>query len=204
MEKPISLELFSGSKTVSTVLSSHGFDARTVDINEKLTPSLCCNILNFNYKDCPGEVELIWASPDCTCFSRTAESGLWKKEIKKYRQYNYTPLTKKSRSALLLLIKTIEIIKHYKPAVWFIENPVGRMRHIPELQLFAPFRYSVNYKDFGFDYSKETDIYTNQYLNFEQKKIIRPGKGLLSINSKYKRSIVPAQLIESILQQIGY
>lgn len=194
------LELFSGSKTVSSVFESYGIHAWSVDNNQKLNPSICCDIRELCKNDLPKYFDIIWASPDCSTFSRSASPGLWNKEVLKYRQYNYTPVSEKSYLGLSLLLTTIEIIKFYNPPVWFIENPVGRMRHIKQLKLLAPFRYSVNYKDWGFDYSKETDIYTNQYLPLPQKKVIRLGKGVMSVNSVYERSRVPAMLINFLIK----
>lgn len=193
------LELFSGSCHFSQVSESLGFDAWSVDINKKLNPRVCCNILDFNPQLFPSSFDIVWASPDCSTFSRQAYSGLWDKKVKKYRVYSFTPISEKSKLGLALLLRTIDIIKYYSPQVWFIENPVGRMRHIVEMQQFAPFRYSVNYKDWGFDYSKETDIYTNQYLNLPQKKVIRPGRSVADLYSKYARSVVPKDLIKFLI-----
>jgi len=198
---PISIELFSGSCTVSSVLSRYGFDTYSVDNNPKLNPRICCDILDLNPGQLPGQCAFLWASPDCRYFSRNGDAALWSKRVIKYRKYEYTPLCYDTAKALLLIYKTIEIIRTVAPSVWFIENPIGRLRHIPELKSFAPFRYSVNYKDWGFDYSKETDIYSNVYLSYPQKKVQRFGRSVVSVNSKYKRSIVPANLIIDILNQ---
>ena len=196
---PLSLELFSGTGSVSTELRSQGFDTWTVDINPRFSPSICCNILDFPYNSFPGQFSFIWASPDCRYFSRLQSLKHWRKITLKYRQYRYIPASNESSKALLLVIKTIEIIRHYNPPVWFIENPCGRMRHIPELQQFAPFRYSVNYKDYGFSYSKETDLFTNLYLPLQQSKVIRSGPGVVSVNNRITRSAVPGQLIQHLL-----
>lgn len=196
------LELFSGSGVVSKVFSSHDYVAWSVDKNQKLSPSICCDILNFDYSLFPGQFDFIWASPDCRYFSRSGASRHWLKETLKYRHYRYTAKTSEAFKALLLLYKTIEIIKYYSPVLWVIENPVGRMRHIPELQRFAPFRYGVNYKDFGFSYSKETDLYSNIYLPFGQSKVIRPGTGVYSVKSRYERSKVPELLVETIFKYV--
>jgi site-specific DNA-cytosine methylase len=197
-----SLELFSGSKTVSSVFLKKEWDAWSVDKNEKLSPRISCDILNFDYSLFPKKFDFIWASPDCRYFSRSGDSDQWLKEVIKYRCYKYTAKTSETFKALLLVCKTIEIIKHYSPVLWIIENPVGRMRHIPQIQNFAPFRYGVNYKDFGFKYSKETDLFSNIYLPFGQTKVIRPGPGVYSVNSRYERSKVPVLLIEKILSFI--
>lgn len=196
-----SLELFSGSATVSSVLEKHGFETWTIDNNPKLNPRICCDVLDLLPGQLPSEFSFFWASPDCRFFSRDGNATLWEKRVIKYRQYDYTPLCYDSARALLLVYKTIELIRYYKPVCWFIENPVGRMRHIPELKNFAPFRYGVNYKQFGKPYSKETDIYSNVYLNFPQKKVVIPGTGVMSVNSRYERSKVPELLVENILNQ---
>lgn len=197
--KKQSLELFSGNKSVSKICEASGFISLSLDINPKLNPSICCDILDFSPSLISGDISFIWASPDCRYFSRLKSSTDWHKEIVKYRQYNYTPISPGSRVALLLLFKTIEIIKYYSPTLWVIENPVGRMRHIPELCLFAPYRYSVNYKDWGFPYSKETDLYTNQLFAFSSKKVQRfNSPGLLKLSSQ-DRSNIPGLLIQFIL-----
>lgn len=193
------LELFSGSSTVSNISSNLGFDSWSVDFNAKLNPRVCLDIMSFDYSIFPSYFDFIWASPDCRLFSRDCDPSNWHKIINKYRQYTYIPLTPAAVNSLSLLIKTITIIKYYKPLYYIIENPVGRMRHIPQLQQFSPFRYSVNYKDWGFDYSKETDLYTNAYLPFPQKKVIRFGKSVKTINSSYKRALIPPALILYIL-----
>jgi hypothetical protein len=194
-----SLELFSGSENVSQVCVDHGFDTWTVDNNPKLHPSICCDILSFDYSLFPANFDFIWASPDCRLFSRAGKSSHWSKILLKYRQYCYTPLTPEAYNAIAMIKSTIGIIKHYKPALYIIENPVGRLRHIELIKNFCPFRYSVNYKDWGFDYSKETDLFTNAYLPFSQKKVIRPGKSVMDIHSRYLRSVVPKPLVSYIL-----
>jgi hypothetical protein len=194
-----SLELFSGLKSVSLICADNGFIAHTLDNNPKLQPSICCDILNFDYSTLISEISFIWASPDCKFFSRLAKNDQWKKTILKYRQYHYEPLTINTHKALLYVTKTIEIIDHYKPALWIIENPVGRLRHIPELCRFAPYRYCVNYKDWGFPYSKETDLYTNQLFCFSSKKVQRFNSPGLSSLSSQVRACVPGQLIQFII-----
>ncbi len=199
-----SLELFSGTKSVSEVFKEYGFDAWSVDNDPKLHPRICEDILVFPLSGLPNDIEIIWASPDCRYFSRNGDARHWTKVIKKYRQYEYLPNTIEAIQALLLIERTIQIIRSINPKYYFIENPIGRLRHIKVIQQFAPFRYSVNYKDFGFNYSKETDIYTNAYLGLSQKKVIRPGRSVKYINSRLERARVPGLLICNILNQLGF
>lgn len=194
-----SLELFSGSQAVSYVMSVNGYDAWSVDNDLKTSPRLCCDILKLDYASLPNHFSFVWASPDCRCFSRIGKSKNWSKSTIKYRQYSYAPVTDDAEHALLLIYKTIEIITHYDPPVWIIENPIGRLRHIAEMKRFAPFRYCVNYKDYGFSYSKETDLYTNVLLPYPTIKVQKFGKSVATINSRTQRSAVPRLLVTELL-----
>lgn len=202
MYRGISLELFSGSCNVSKALQEFGFDAWSVDNNPKLNPRLCGDILNFDPSILPGQCDFFWASPDCAIFSRIGDKKHWLKTTPKYRIYNYKPLSSKALLSIELLQKTIDLILFLKPKVWFIENPVGRMHHMPCMKKLGHYRYGINYKDFGFDYSKETYLFTNQLLPLSQKKVIRPGKSVIDIRSHYDRSKVPPALVHFLLNQI--
>jgi site-specific DNA-cytosine methylase len=194
------IDLFSGSKNVTHALENLGYTVFSCDWNENLHPTICCNILDFPFELINVPISVLWASPDCATFSRQAPADQWQKKILKYRQYHYSALTEKSTAALLYIQKTIDIINYFNPKVYFIENPVGRLRHIPAIKNFVPYRYSVNYKDYGFDYSKETDIYTNQLFSLNTKKQIRPGKSVNSLTTSFERSKVPAQLINFLIK----
>jgi site-specific DNA-cytosine methylase len=193
------LDLFSGSKSVTRALEENGFTVISVDWKKRYKPSICCDILEFPYDQIKVPISVVWASPDCGTFSRNAPAGLWEKETFKYRQYNYTPIHPRSSAAVLYVSKTIEIIKYFAPGLYIIENPIGRIRHLPDIKNFVPYRYSVNYKDFGFDYSKETDIYTNQLFALKTVKTIHCGRGVTNLNSAYARAKVPAQLVNFLI-----
>lgn len=194
-----SLELFSGLKSVSKVLQSRGFDTWTVDYNQKLSPRLCCDILDFPFQSVPTQFSFIWASPDCRSLSRIGDHSAWQRSVIKYRQYDYTPICLESARSVAQVEKTIEIIKRYSPTMWVIENPIGRMRHLDCVRNFPHYRYCVNYKDWGFDYSKETDIFTNIMLPFPTRKVLRFGKSVVDINNRAARSAVPGLLVDFIL-----
>jgi hypothetical protein len=199
-----SIELFSGSKSVSGVLQKKGFKTFTVDFNPNLKPDLCIDILNLVCGDLPSSALFFWASPDCSKFSRAANQKHFTKKVISYRNYDYQPITQKAVISLSLLKKTIDLIIELKPAVWFIENPVGRIPHFAALRSFGHYRYCVNYKDWGFDYSKETYLFTNQLLPLPTKVQKRFGKGLRSIHSSYNRSIVPPDLIEFLIEHSNF
>ena len=195
-----SLELFSGSKTVSSAASDFGFIPTSLDFNNKLNPSICCDILDFLPQSLELPFSFIWASPDCRYFSRMAQPICWQKRTIKYRQYEYIPLTSGSVASISYLKKTLEIINWYNPDLWIIENPIGKLRHLQIMKHFAPYRYSVNYQDWGHPFAKETDLYTNQLFCFSTKKVQRSGLGLSSVNSRFYRSVVPGLLVKFILE----
>lgn len=96
------------------------------DNNKLLSDVEYMNITNnmFNVvKECPHNVDLIWASPPCRQFSNAYNSP--KSQAKRSGKY-YNP-------ELELLQKTIETIKYVKPKTWVIENVIG------SIEYFLPF-----------------------------------------------------------------
>lgn len=92
------------------------------DNNKLLSDVEYMNITNdmFNVvKECPHNVDLIWASPPCTQFSNAYNSP--KSQAKRSGKY-YNP-------ELELLQKTIETIKYVKPKTWVIENVIGSIEY---------------------------------------------------------------------------
>jgi hypothetical protein len=96
------------------------------DNNKLLSDVEYMNITNdmFNVvKECPHNVDLIWASPPCRQFSNAYNSP--KSQAKRFGKYYYPELE--------LLQKTIETIKYVKPKTWVIENVIG------SIEYFLPF-----------------------------------------------------------------
>lgn len=92
------------------------------DNNKLLSDVEYMNITNdmFNVvKECPHNVDLIWASPPCRQFSNAYNSP--KSQAKRSGKY-YNP-------ELELLQKTIETIKYVKPKTWVIENVIGSIEY---------------------------------------------------------------------------
>ena len=68
------LELFKGGGSISEYWSeihienadNHNVNVISLDIDEKYNPSICCDIMDFDYKQYPvGYFDIIWASPPC-------------------------------------------------------------------------------------------------------------------------------------------
>lgn len=201
MEKqsnPIIIEFFSGTKTVSGVFENYGWDSVTVDNNQVLSPSICCDILDLDLSVLPSNPSFLWFSPVCQAFSRAASQSHWQKETISYRNYNHRPVTELAFRSLLMLAKCVQIINHYPGVPFVVENPVGRLHHTATMRQLGHYRYFVNYADFGAGYSKETYLFTNVWLPFNTKKYKVSAPGLRSVHSRIERSRVPALLAEMI------
>lgn len=196
------IEFFSGSKTVSNVFANKNWTVVTIDSNQKLTPSICCDILTIEKNNLPVSPNFLWFSPPCTHFSRAAKSSHWQKNVIKYRQYSYTPLTIEAKKSISILQKCIDIINWFPDVPFVIENPVGRIQHIDCLKKLGHNRYFVNYFNFGFPYSKETYLFTNLFLPFPTKKFRIVAPGLCTIHSTFQRSKIPSQLVQKIYNYI--
>lgn len=120
-------ELFSGTKSFSSVMTKHGHKTFTVDNDARLEPDLCIDI--FEVDNSLYNCDMLWASPPCEGFSVAVIGRNW--------NHDNTPKTESARIGMRLLKKTIEIIEVSKPTWWFIENPRGKMRKMDFLQEFV-------------------------------------------------------------------
>ena len=143
------LELFCGTKSFSNIAETRGHKVMTVDNNPVFNPVLLCDINTFKFN---GEkFDIVWASPPCECFSVATLGRNWNKDD--------TPKNDKTRSALKLLCRTVDIIKEINPEFYFIENPRCKTRKMQVMQQFH--RKTVTYCQYGDTRMKPTDIWTN-------------------------------------------
>ena len=64
------LELFSGTKSVSKIAKSLGWETISLDIDPKFNPDFCMDIMDFDYTQFPkNHFSFVWASPDCIAYS---------------------------------------------------------------------------------------------------------------------------------------
>jgi len=202
MATKLAIELFAGTSPFKTAIEQKDYKCLTLDFNAKFNCDYQSDILELDIATLPKNVSVIWASIDCTYFSRAAKQSNWKKQTLKYRKYHYEPATEQAAKSIAIVEKTIAIIRKYPECVFFIENPVGRLPHIKAIKGLPHHRYQVNYKDWGFDYSKETYIFTNTLQPLPIIRQIRSGKGLRSVNNRVARSVVPSKLIEFLIREL--
>jgi hypothetical protein len=206
-KKKYLIELFSGSKIVSTIAAQQfGYKTLTIDHNDKLKPDIISDIKNLQLKSIcrKKECSIIWASVPCTEMSILTAGIHWKKISKAHRQYVYMPRTEAAWSAVRLLEKTLYLIKQINPTFYFIENPRGIMRHLPQM-LTIQYRHTVSYSDYGKSIYKPTDIFTNhpslKLTNIKTAVGRTFPNSVNKMKNAYERSKVPNLLIYSILKQ---
>lgn len=127
------------------------------------------------------DVWAILAAPPCTDF---ASSG-----AQYWAEKDADGRTEASNELVRQVIRTVEL---FRPAVWAMENPVGRMAKLnklpPPLLTFQPNLY-------GDPYTKKTQIWGN-FNNRLLTMPVRPSQGSkitekLSSSAKYERSLTP-------------
>jgi site-specific DNA-cytosine methylase len=142
------LELFCGTKSVSKAVKDKFSEIISVDIEPKFSPTICTDILLWNYKVYPvGHFDVIWASPPC----------------QEYSCLNHSRPTKIPNIAHsdLVVQRTIEIIEYFNPDKFFIENPQTGCLKDREFMLGLPY-IDVDYCRFSdWGYKKRTRIWTS-------------------------------------------
>jgi hypothetical protein len=156
--KPQLLELFCGTKSISKTFSKAGFGTTTIDVRSSFYPTYCVDVLSIDENFFEKKYDVIWASVPCESFSVCRIGENW--------HYDGRPKSYNAIIGLRLLAKTIAIIQHIQPKVFFIENPVGKMRSMPHLQRYN--RNTITYCQYGDNKMKPTDIWTNS--NWKPKR----------------------------------
>ena len=198
------LELFAGSRSFSKVAEQLGHKVYTTDNKSFEKIDQVCNIFDFDLNKVPFVPDIIWASPPCTSFSVASIGHHWNKDN--------TPKTEKAELGVAIVKKTIQIINHFNPKYWFIENPRGKLRKLDFMQDFP--RKTLTYCSYGDMRMKPTDIWTNYDFvvramcfngnkNCHHQPAPRGSKtGTQGLKNDYLRSQIPSSLFFDIFKQM--
>jgi len=198
------LELFAGSRSIGKICDEMGIEVFSSDINNFEGINYVVNILEFDYTKVPFKPDIIWASPPCTGFSVAAIGHHWGGG-----KGGYIPKTETARLGIELVKKTLEIIDHYNPTFWFMENPRGVLRKMDIVKGLK--RNTVTYCQYGDERMKPTDIWTNSDV-WVPRKMCKNGDpchvaaprgsrtGTQGRSNAYERSKIPNELCQEILK----
>ena len=198
------LELFAGSRSVGKAAEKLGYEVFSSDLIEFDGIHYPISILDFDVNKVPFKPDVIWASPPCTGFSVAAIGHHWSGG-----KGAYIPKTDTAKLGIELVKKTIEIIEHFQPKYWFMENPRGVLRKL-EVVKDLP-RKSVTYCQYGDERMKPTDIWTNSDVwvprpmckNGDPCHVAAPRgsrTGTQGRANAYERSKIPDELCLEILK----
>lgn len=198
------LELFAGSRSIGKQAEKLGMNVFSSDINNFENIDYVVSILDFDVTKVPFKPDVIWASPPCTGFSVAALGHHWTGG-----KGAYIPKTETAKLGIELVKKTIEVINHFQPTYWFIENPRGVLRKMPFMNDFT--RRTVTYCQYGDERMKPTDIWTNSEV-WTPRRMCKNGDpchvaaprgsktGTQGRSNAYERSKIPDELCKEILK----
>tara|TARA_R110002020_G_scaffold144707_1_gene317792 strand:- start:571 stop:1215 length:645 start_codon:yes stop_codon:yes gene_type:complete len=202
------LELFAGSRSIGKVAEAKGCNVFSVDIEPFENIDLVKNILDVTKKDIPFIPDMIWASPPCTYFSVASIGHHWNED--------HTPKTEEAIKGMQILEATLKLVLSYKNSIYYIENPVGKMRR----KIKGINRATITYCSYGDMRMKPTDIWSNNIFDmfnttgWQPKRQCFAGNtqchheaaprgsktGTQGLKGNYERSKIPQQLCEEIIE----
>ena len=141
---PLLLELFSGTGSVGRAFRAHCWGVFSMDIEESAKPTLVADVLHLQPEQLPPNVDLIWASPPCTHYSRA-------------RTKAKTPRDLEGSDALVR--KVLELVSHYR-ADFLMENPHSGLLKSRAVVAGIPMQV-VDYCRYGKPYRKKHPFFNN-------------------------------------------
>ena len=196
------LNLCSGTGSVSRPFVEEGHEVVEVDWDPRYSPTHCVDITTWECPYTPGHFDVVWASPDCTQYSRARTTAKTPHDFKR---------------ADALVERCLELIRHLQPRVWFMENPDSGLLKTRAVVDGLPF-VRVDYCMYGAPYRKRTRIWTNvcwtpklcdrSHLidNKHAKTAQRGGRGVWNSDDVFKRDqlhALPAALCKEIYTHVA-
>ena len=145
------LELYCGTKSISRVFEQHGWTRTSLDLDPKMEPTICCDILDITPEMIleHGRPHVIWASPLCTHYSRPRTTARTPRDLE---------------GSDKLVQKVLDLAKYFD-IPFFMENPHSGLLKTREVVQGIPMRV-IDYCQYADDdwpgrYRKRTSIWTN-------------------------------------------
>ena len=191
------LNLCSGTGSVSVPFLAAGHTVVNVDWDDRYNPTHCVDIMTWECPYPPGHFDVIWASPDCTQYSRARTTAKKPRDLEK---------------ADALVQRCLELIRYLQPRVWFVENPDSGLLKTRAVVEGLPY-VRVDYCMYGAPYRKRTRVWTNAIWtpklcdrahlvdNKHAKTAQRGGRGVWNDGDAFKRDelhALPTGLCEEI------
>jgi hypothetical protein len=211
------LELYSGTQSIGKEFRLKGHEVLSVELNDIFTSDewkleqLTMDIADLTKEivlELLGKPDVIWASPMCTTYSMAASGA--NNRIKLTDGFLY-PLSNKAQLHDVSLIRTLILIDQLSPTYYFIENPRAGMRNSYLMQrMNDQGRHTVTYCQYGYDYMKPTDLWTN-HPNPRFKAPCKNGSpchiaaprgsrtGVQGLKGNMERSKIPPELCKHIV-----
>ena len=203
------LELFAGSRSIGTAAELLGHEVFSVDWVAYGGINLSKDIGTLKQSDIPFVPDMIWASPDCTTYSVLA--------VRHHRK-GIVPVTDYAKKCDAVNRHFISLIKRYLKVnprlIFFIENPRGKMRHMPFMQGFK--RTTVWYCTYGHTCAKPTDIWTNSTTWVPRPPCFSGNRdchhqpvpkgshaGIQGMGSRFNRSKIPDALCIEVIKSVA-
>ena len=201
------LELFAGTQSFSNVAKRLGHNTFTSDNCYFEGINYQCDIMHFKLERVPYKPEIIWCSPPCQTFSVASISTYYKGG-----NGAYIPKKAETYMGMAYVQKAVDIINHFKPRYWYIENPRGVLRKLDVVKEL-PIRHTVWYCQYGDNRAKPTDIWTNDET-WTPKPVCKNGNrnchhqpaprgsrtGTQGLKNAIERSKIPPELFYEILE----
>jgi hypothetical protein len=203
------LDLFCGTKSISTAFAAAGHKVFTVDWEKGFSPDLQIDIEQLTatqiIKLCGGKPDVIWASPDCTSYSIAAISTHRTRDA----SGNLAPKSEYAKKCDAVNKHVLDLINEIKPKYYFIENPRGALRKMDFMK--GLYRYTLTYCQYGDKRMKPTDIWTN-HPNPKFKPMCKNGDschepaprgsktGTQGLKNSKERARIPAELCQHIVK----
>ena len=176
------LNLCSGTGSVSKPFIDAGWECVDVDWDSRFDATHVCDIMTW---DCPyeaGHFQVVWASPDCTQYSRARTTAK-------------TPRNFEMADGLVK--RCLDLIARLQPRLWFVENPDTGLLKARAVVASLPF-VRVDYCMYGCEYRKRTRIWTNakwqpslcdrsHLVNGRHAKTAQRGPGRGCCNDRFSR-----------------